>query len=71
MTGTINRYGIYEVDHTKFGGIIYHSDFDTIYTNRNIASRIVSDWIFDKQCRKNIESKNINKKQEENHNDWK
>lgn len=56
MAGTINRYGIYEVDHTKFGGIIYPSDFNTDNrgkTNTNgssTANRIVRDWTFDKQC---------------------
>lgn len=50
MTGTTNRYGIYEVDHTKFGGIIYPSDFNTHYRGKNntngsqIASRIETDW---------------------------
>lgn len=50
MTGTTNRYGIYEVDHTKFGGIIYPSDFNTDYREKNntngsqIASRIETDW---------------------------
>lgn len=69
MTGTINRYGIYKVDYTKFGGKIYPSDFDTSYTKGNIASRIVCDWTFDGQCRKNVESRNKNRKQEECRND--
>lgn len=49
MTGTTNRYGIYEVDHTKFGGIIYQSDFNTDYRGKDntngsqIASRIEAD----------------------------
>ena len=60
MTQKTNRYGIYEVDHTKFGGIILSSDFDTRYTNRNIASRIENDKKFDEQCRKNILNKQYN-----------
>ncbi len=50
MTGTTNRYGIYEVDRTKFGGIIYPSDFNTNYRGKDntngsqIASRIETDW---------------------------
>lgn len=50
MTGTTSRYGIYKVDHTKFGGIIYPSDFNTDYRGKNntygsqIASRIEADW---------------------------
>lgn len=49
MTETTNRYGIYEVDHTKFGGLIYLSDFNTDYRGKNntggsqIANRIVGD----------------------------
>lgn len=60
MTGTTNRYGIYEIDHTKFGGLIFPSDFNTDYKgkdNKNgsiIASRIAQDQKFDNQCRKNI-----------------
>lgn len=59
MTGTTNRYGIYEVDHTKFGGLIFPSDFNTDYRGKDntngstIAQRIISDKKFDKQCRKN------------------
>lgn len=37
-----------------FGGIIYLSDYSVGYgKTRNIASRILSDWDFDRQCRKN------------------
>lgn len=49
MTLKTNRYGIYEVDHTKFGGIIYQSDFNTDYRGKDsihgsqIASRIEAD----------------------------
>lgn len=58
MTETFNKYGFYKVNHTKFGGIIYPSDFDTNHKNTNnfygspIASRIVSDARFDKECKK-------------------
>lgn len=61
MSRTINRYGIYEVDHSTFGGIIYPSDYNTDNIGKNnysespIAKRIVSDSQFDKQCRKNRE----------------
>lgn len=49
MTQTTNRYGIYEVDHTKFGGLIFPSDFNTNYREKTntygsqIASRIEAD----------------------------
>ena len=61
MTRTINRYGIYEVNHSTFGGIIYPSDYNTDNIGKNnyggspIANRIVNDNKFDKQCRKNRE----------------
>lgn len=61
MTETANRYGIYEVDHSTFGGFIYLSDYNTdnsgkINTSGSpIAYRIANDNKFDKQCRKNRE----------------
>lgn len=67
MSRTINRYGIYEVDHTTFGGIIYPSDYNTDNLGKNnyngspIANRIANDNKFDEQCRKNWESKERNK----------
>lgn len=40
-----------------YGGNIYLSDFCTDYEEtKNIASRIMSDWKFDEQCRKNLEN---------------
>lgn len=57
MTGTINKYEVYEVDHTTFGGIIYSSDFNTDYRGKNntngslIAQRIAADQRFDNYYR--------------------
>ncbi len=65
MTGTINRYGIYEADHSKFGGYVHSSDFNTSYRGKDntkgssISRRIESDFQFDKQCRRNIENRKI------------
>lgn len=59
MTGTTNRYRNYKIDHTTFGGVIYHSDFNTDYRGKDnsngslIAQRIERDKRFDEQCRKN------------------
>ncbi len=58
MTQKTNRYRIYEVDHTKFGGLIYPSDFNTEYKRKDnkgsiIASRIVSDTKFDNNLKRN------------------
>lgn len=63
MTETTNRYGIHEIDHATFGGIIYPSDFNTDYRGKDntygspIAQRIISDQKFDQQCKKAIEGR--------------
>ena len=66
MTTTFYRTGNYQPDHSTFGGIINFSDFCTDYNrsekSKSWADRIVSDWKFDDQCRKNIENKNKNYK---------
>lgn len=57
----INKTTNYKTDHHTFGGLIYHSDFNTDYkrkSNNNgsmIAQRIISDKKFDKQCMQNKE----------------
>ena len=44
---------------TTYGGYIYASDFNIEYNGtRNMAERILSDWKFDEQRRKDIENKN-------------
>lgn len=59
MTETFYDANIYKADHSTYGGQIYTSDFNTDYrgnSNTNgstIASRIISDWKFDKQCKTN------------------
>ena len=61
----INNYKSANIktNHSTFGGLIYLSDFETghhkkSYTNgSNMASRIISDWNFDKQCMINIENR--------------
>lgn len=62
------KTGIFNIDHSTFGGIIYPSDFETTYRGNDnlhgstIAQRIISDKKFDKHYRKIIERKNeINK----------
>lgn len=67
MTKILYQSKIYKTDHTKFGGIIYPSDFNTDCRNKKfqngstIASRIACDAKFDKQCEKNRESIERNK----------
>ena len=40
-------------DHSTFGGQIYEYDFDGYTSINDIASRIFSDWRFDRQCKLN------------------
>lgn len=70
MTETFYRTGNYN-DPTRFGGIIYYSDFNTDFGGKDntngseIARRIMSDRKFDMQCKRNIENnKSRNKKEE-------
>jgi len=57
MTQKTNRYEIYEVDYTTFGGKIYDNDFEKKITLTEIASRIESDKKFDKSCKLSVENK--------------
>lgn len=67
MIGTTNRYGIYEVDHTKFGGLIFPSDFNTDnrgknnYSGSQIASRIEADRQREEKLWKKERNKNYDK----------
>ncbi len=59
MTETIYKTGRYKPDHTKFGGIIYPSDFNTDYRGKNntkgspVASRIAYDLRWEQERSKN------------------
>ena len=81
MTETFYRTGNYNTDPTRFGGIIYESDFCTNFNSKaefkghqytkgsKIANRIVEDWVFDMKCKRNIENnKSRNKKEEKGEN---
>lgn len=50
---TPSNYKNYKPDHTRFGGIIYQSDFNR-KTMSDVIGQIISDMSFDEQCRKNI-----------------
>lgn len=60
MTKIFYKNGNYNTDHTKFGGFIYLSDFQTDHKGRDntngssIASRIARDQRFDEECKKNL-----------------
>lgn len=43
MTHKTNRYGIYEADHTKFGGSVNPEDFNTNYPNKRRISNQIKD----------------------------
>lgn len=47
--------------YNTFGGCVYPSDFDRHTLISEIADRIVTDWKFDNECRKNIISRDRNK----------
>lgn len=53
-------------DHSTFGGIVYESDFNGYNSASSIASRIESDWAFDRSCRKNIKQKEFIKARNKN-----
>ena len=54
MTQSVKRVTGYQSDHSTFGGIIYPSDFNTNHASGTIADRIARDYLFDRQCRKNL-----------------
>lgn len=57
MTKEFYRTGSYNTDHSTFRGRLYNYDFDGYTSMTDIAARIVSDWKFDNQCKKNTENK--------------
>ena len=65
MTRNYYTTGNYKPDYSTFGGIINFSDFCTDHNrsekSKSMAERIISDWKFDKQCKKNIENRDRNK----------
>lgn len=61
MTGTINRYGIYEVDHKTFGGELTLFDFEGHHTMTTMANKIMKDYAFDIQRKKDIEARERNR----------
>lgn len=61
MTGTTNRYGIYEVDHRTFGGELTLFDFEGHHTMVTMANKIMRDYTFDLQRKKDIEARERNR----------
>ena len=46
----------YKSDHSTCGSKIYNYDFDGYVSMKDMAERIISDWKFDEQRRKDIEN---------------
>ena len=53
MTRNYYTTGNYKTDHTTCGSVIYNYDFDGYVSMKDMAERIISDWKFDEQRRKN------------------
>lgn len=58
MTKDFYKTETFDKEHIHFGGIIYPSDFNASYeyydqNESSIAKRIMADWKFDQQCKKN------------------
>ena len=56
MTRNYYRTGNYKQDHSTCSNVIYNYDFDGYVSMASMAERIISDWKFDEQCRKDIET---------------
>ena len=55
-------YDSYNTNYSTFRGVIYKGDFDHYHSLSDMAERIMSDWKFDEQCRKNAENRDRQKK---------
>ena len=61
MTTTCYRTGNYKPDHSTCGSQIYNYDFDGYVSISDMAERIISDWKFDEERRKDVLNRNRNK----------
>ena len=48
-------------DHSTCGSVIYNYDFDGYVSMSDMAERIISDWKFDEERRKDVLNRNRNK----------
>ena len=53
--------GNYKPDHSTCGSVIYNYDFDGYVSMTSMAERIISDWKFDEERRKDVLNRNRNK----------
>ena len=61
MTRNYYRTGNYKPDHSTCGSQIYNYDFDGYVSMSDMAERIISDWKFDEERRKDVLNRNRNK----------
>ena len=61
MTTTFYKTGNYKPDHSTCGSKINNYDFGGYVSMADMAESIISDWKFDKDCKKNAENRNRNK----------
>ena len=61
MTRIYYTTGNYKPDHSTCGSVIYNDDFDGYVSISDMAERIMSDWRFDEQCKKNALNRDRNK----------
>ena len=61
MTRNYYRTGNYKPNHSTCGSVIYNYDFDGYVSMSSMAERIISDWKFDEERRKDAESRDNNK----------
>ena len=61
MTRNYYTTGNYRTNHSTCGSAIYNYDFDGYVSMADMAERIVSDWKFDDDCKKNAENRDRKK----------
>ena len=61
MTRNYYITGNYKPDHSTCGSKIYNYDFDGYVSMTSMAERIISDWKFDEERRKDTERRDNNK----------
>ena len=61
MTRNYYRTGNYKPDYSTCGSVIYNYDFDGYVSMSDMAERIISDWKFDEERRKDVLNRNRNK----------
>ena len=66
MTGKFYKTDNYRAVHHTYGGELTSYDFDGKHTIKTMADKIMRDFAFDKQCKKNIELREKAKKYKKN-----